>query len=228
MGETSEFDRYVAAYDAMHRANIARFGEGPDYFADYKVREARRVAGSAPRILDFGAGIGNSIESFGRHFPEAALTCADVSGDSLAYAERRHPGAARMLRIGGERLALPDASVDLAFAACVFHHIAAAEHPVWLAELLRVTRPGGRLALFEHNPWNPLTVRAVRTCPFDENAVLIAPPAMRARVRAAGWAAVATRFHVFFPRALSALRPLEPRLGWCGIGAQYAVWAIRP
>ena len=29
----------------------------------------------------------------------------------------------------------------------------------------RVTRPGGIVAIFEHNPWNPLTRKAVRGLP---------------------------------------------------------------
>jgi hypothetical protein len=33
---------------------------------------------------------------------------------------------------------------------------------------------------------------------------------------------------VFFPRWLSGLRPLEEYLGWCQLGAQYAVVAGRP
>ena len=43
-------------------------------------------------------------------------------------------------------------------------------------ELKRVLRAGGACVIFEHNPLNPLTVQAVNTCPFDENAVLIKAP----------------------------------------------------
>ena len=37
----------------------------------------------------------------------------------------------------------------------------------------RVCRPGGLIVLFEHNPWNPLTRRAVRGCEFDRDAELL-------------------------------------------------------
>ena len=82
-------------------------------------------------------------------------------------------------------------------------------------------RPEGRFVLYEHNPWNTLTVRAVRNCPFDDNAVLIAAPEMVRRLQSAGFRQVERRFRVFFPRILSALRPLEWSLSPVPLGAQY-------
>ena len=109
---------------------------------------------------------------------------------------------------------------DVAFSACVFHHIPHEEHAHWLEELRRVVRPGGMVAIFEHNPLNPLTVRAVNTCPFDANARLIRARALKRSLRLAGWRRPALRYHVFFPRRLAALRPLEPLLTWLPLGAQ--------
>jgi hypothetical protein len=89
--------------------------------------------------------------------------------------------------------------------------------------LHRVTQklaPGGRLFVFEHNPYNPLTVQAVRACPFDDDAVLLPPGEVRALLASAGLGAVQQRFVLFFPRALARLRPLEPWLAWCPLGAQ--------
>ncbi|MEM0944235.1 MAG: class I SAM-dependent methyltransferase, partial [Pseudomonadota bacterium] len=82
-------------------------------------------------------------------------------------------------------------------------------------------KPGGLFFVFEHNPWNPLTVHAVNNCPFDENAVLIPAPVMRGRVREAGWRDVALSYRVFFPGPLAALRPPERGMTWLPIGAQY-------
>jgi hypothetical protein len=83
------------------------------------------------------------------------------------------------------------------------------------------------LAIFEHNPLNPLTVRAVNTCPFDANARLIRAKALRRSLQMAGWRDPAIRYHLFFPRLLAALRPLEPLLTWLPIGAQFSVVARR-
>lgn len=86
-------------------------------------------------------------------------------------------------------------------------------------------RPDGHFFLFEHNPLNPLTRHAVDTCPFDENAVLIRAGAMRARVAEAGFAGTDLAYRVFFPRALSWLRPVERLLTIVPFGAQYYVHA---
>ncbi len=230
--ETAEFDTYVADYERQHRESIRLSGEAPGYFADYKIRELARLAAgwglNQPEILDFGSGIGNSLPGFRRCFPGHSVTSADVSGESLVNARRLHGGDEPQLLIRDGRIPAPDSSFDLVFTACVFHHIEHEEHIHWLGELKRVTRPGGRLVIFEHNPRNPLTRHAVRNCPFDVNAHLIAPRAMRRRVTEAGWSAARCDYHIFFPARLAFLRGMEPWLRRCGIGAQYACHAEVP
>ena len=99
---------------------------------------------------------------------------------------------------------------------------------MWLRELYRITKPRGLIAIFEHNPWNPLTVHAVNTCLFDENAKLIVARDMARRLADAGWVSPQIQYNLFFPRALSLLRPLESGLRWLPLGAQYAVLARKP
>jgi hypothetical protein len=53
------------------------------------------------------------------------------------------------------------------------------------------------LTIFEHNPLNPLTVRAVDTCPFDANAHLILAKQLMERYRKGGWADPKVRYHLF-------------------------------
>jgi SAM-dependent methyltransferase len=227
--DVAEFDQFADEYENMHAANISITGERPDFFSDYKIRVLRddiaRLGLQADSIIDFGAGTGNSVPFFRRYCPGSALTAADVSGRSLALATARFPGAMQPLLMEGDTIAAADSSFDIAFSACVFHHIPHAEHGRWLRELHRVVRPGGALVIFEHNPLNPLTVRAVNTCPFDENARLIRASALKRGMADAGWRSPAARFHIFFPRALAALRPVEPRLTWLPLGAQYSVIA---
>ena len=229
--DVAEFDRFADEYHAMHVKNVAITGEQPEYFAQYKVAVLRRVvdeAGLRPgRIVDFGAGIGNSVPYIRALFPDAALTCTDVSQRSLDLSKARNPGAAEQLLVA-EQIPAEAATYDLAFSACVFHHIPHEEHGRWLGELLRVVRPGGMLSIFEHNPLNPLTVRAVNTCPFDENARLIRAGAFARAFAQAGWEAPRVRYHLFFPRALAGLRGLEGSLERVPLGAQYSVTAVRP
>ncbi len=227
----AEFDSYADTYYQEHKANVKITGEDPEYFAEYKIADLAtylaKARASCGRITDFGSGIGNSIPYFRRYFPGTALSCADVSVRSAQLAQNRYPGYETYLLIEAEKIPISDASQDLVFSACVFHHISHKDHELWLRELLRITRPGGVLAIYEHNPLNPLTVRAFNTCPLDKNARLIGARSLRRACLAAGWSNVSIAYRLFFPRALAYLRPLEQRLGWLCLGAQYRLIASR-
>ena len=229
--DQAEFDKFADEYRELHAANTRISGETPEFFAEYKVRDVCQVARSAgrriARVLDFGAGVGTSVPHFRRYFPDARLTCVDVSEKSLAVGSARYPIDAEFRSFDGKALPFPDETFDLAFAACVFHHIAAEEHVALLRELHRVLRTGGMVAVFEHNPLNPVTVRAVNTCPFDENAILIPPWRMKASVKEAGFRDAGIRFRLFVPGALRRLRPIEAALHWCPLGAQYSVMGAK-
>lgn len=223
----AEFDRFADEYYASLNEVIAISGEAPEYFAAYKVEDVARIAqreNMAPgKILDFGSGIGSSILHFRERFPDSGLICADVSRRSLEVAQARFPGTEIYAKIDGDTLPIEDCSVDIAFSACVFHHIAPDEHLHWLGELYRVLRPGGMSFVFEHNPFNPLTVRAVRSCPYDENATLIRASQMKGLFRQTGWRSVEATYRLFFPAALAVFRPLERLMGTLALGAQYFV-----
>jgi SAM-dependent methyltransferase len=227
--DKAEFDGFADAYDDQHRENIALTGEGPEYFAEYKINRLRQIVENAgievSRICDFGSGIGNSIPFFQKYFPQAALTSADVSARSLALCRQRHPWSGNYVLIEDHRIPSEAGVFDLVFSACVFHHIPHDEHAMWLKELHRITRSGGLVAIFEHNPLNPLTVHAVNTCPFDANARLILARDLARRLAAAGWLSPRIQYNLFFPRALARLRPLEASLGWFPFGAQYVAVA---
>lgn len=227
----AEFDQLADQYHDQHAANVAITGEGPDYFSEYKIVDLARLVNSrgltADNILDFGSGIGNSVPYFRRHFGHSNLQCCDVSSRSLEIAQTRFPGMEKYALIG-RNIPLPTNSQDIVFSACVFHHIPHDEHHHWLSELRRVTRPGGLLAIYEHNPFNPLTVRAVNTCPLDVNARLISGRTLGRRAAASGWIHPRVDYRLFFPALLRSLRPLERHLGWLALGAQYRMTARSP
>ena len=224
-----EFDKFADEYRAMHAANIRLSGEDPEYFAEYKIvdiaAELARHALVPSRALDFGAGVGYSVPFFARHLPAARVTCLDVSRKSLDVGAARHGSAAEFTHFDGRKIPFEDGTFDVALASCVFHHIPHEEHVALLAEIRRVLAPNGRLFVFEHNPLNPLTRYAVNTCEFDEHAKLVLAPSMRQRVCDAGFASAAIRYRIFFPHALRSMRPLEAKMTWLPLGAQYYVVA---
>ena len=225
-----EFDRHAANYQRLHAENIRLSGEAPDYFARYKAEHARRVAaGGLPvrRVLDFGCGIGNATASLRDCFPDCEITGTDVSAASLEIARSRATADVRYLTVEGDALPFDDGHFGLVFVSCVFHHLEAERHAGALAEIRRVLTPGGVLTLYEHNPWNPLTVRAVESCEFDEHAVLIPAPRMKQAVEAAHFVQARTEYVVFYPHFLRFMRWSERLLGWLPLGAQYCVSARR-
>ena len=223
-----EFDAIADDYYRQHAANIKVTGEDPEYFHRYKVADSCEYLKHRGRgvnsILDFGSGIGNSVPYFREYFPKTKLYCADVSWRSIELSRQRYPGEEVYLQIESS-IPVTDQTFDAVYTACVFHHIPHDEHIRWMRELLWVTKVGGNIILFEHNPINPLTVRAVNTCPFDVNAKLIRAGVLRRTILSAGWRDATIEYKVFFPRALAPFRPFEKYLRKACFGAQYRIVA---
>ena len=81
--------------------------------------------------------------------------------------------------------------------------------------------------VFEHNPYNPVTRRAVQQCPFDDDAILLSPREVRRLLAGAALSGVQQDYVLFFPRPLARLRPLEPWLKRCPLGAQTLTLGVR-
>lgn len=228
MTEPRLFDNYAEDYAATVQDVIGASGESVEFFAALKIDLMQRelATSAVSHILDFGCGVGNTTREIAARFPRARTVGYDPSGESIAVARRLPaPEGADTSFVTGDGRTLPfeDASFDAVFTACVFHHIEEKDHAHWARELLRVLRPGGSFLIFEHNPFNPLTRRVVRDCPFDEGVVLLRPRYARRLLQSAGFTASPPRFYFFYPHALRALRPTERLLRWLPLGAQYYV-----
>lgn len=226
----AEFDLLADEYNNLHKKNIKLSGEGPEYFSEYKIADLAAAVSEKnlpkDKILDFGSGIGNSIPYFRKYFPDSALTCCDISSRSLTIAKNRFGGRENYVLIR-DKIPLNDGSQSIVFSACVFHHIPENQHAVWLTELLRIVRPGGLLAIYEHNPFNPITRYAVNTCALDVNAKLIRASKFQYKLQHSGWVSTSVSYKAFFPSFLKFLRPVEPYLRSLCLGAQYRVTAFR-
>lgn len=225
-----EFDQYADKYTEMHKASIAISGEEPSYFSAYKAKymasSNRLDASKEPlSILDFGCGVGNSIPHLRASFPNADLHGTDPSGESISLAKQSLADKAQFQVMPDAGLPYADDSFDAILVACVLHHIAPVERLRWMSELQRVMKPGGQIFVFEHNMLNPLTVKAVKDCHFDEGAILLPRSELLGLAEGAGFTDIRVRYVVFFPHALSIFRPLEPLFGWVPLGAQYVLQA---
>jgi SAM-dependent methyltransferase len=215
-GSTAQkFDRYAEDYDALCGESIRTSGESAAYFHRYKLGCLQRLGlGRDARLLDFGCGTGTLTACLSEYYGE--VHGYDPSAVSIERASARAPRA----KLHAELEGVPDAHFSAVVLAGVLHHVLPAERPALLGDVRAKLAPGGRLVVFEHNPYNPLTRRAVDACPFDDDAILVPPALLRRLLKGAGFSDVRQDYIVFFPRFLAPLRPLEPYLRRFFLGAQ--------
>jgi 2-polyprenyl-3-methyl-5-hydroxy-6-metoxy-1,4-benzoquinol methylase len=220
-----EFDSFAAHYQDLVSDSVRITGESSDYFAAYKAEYiARRVApGLSSRLLDYGCGVGLLSKHLRNRLPAVRVDGFDVSQGSI---DRVDPTLRSQGTFTSNLHALAQA-YDVIVLANVLHHVP----PVERRDLIRQTASrlsnAGKFVIFEHNPTNPLTQWAVSQCPFDEDAILLPVRETRGYFERSQFRLTACDYIVFFPRFLHWLRPLEPSLRWCPLGAQYAVVASR-
>ena len=219
-----EFDRVGETYEAAVDEAISFAGQEHDFYLEVKARRlvelARRHLGPGrPAALDVGCGPG----LFDRHVASAFdLHGVDVSPAMVERARETNPEAEYAVSEPG-RLPYDDGRFDLAFAVCVLHHVDRADRLPLLRETARVVRPGGLVAVFEHNPVNPLTRRVVRDCAFDEGVELLPRRELSRLLRAAALEVVSAHYLLFFPWRGRLFEAAERLLTRLPLGAQYVV-----
>ena len=119
----------------------------------YPEEAVRWLAGDEPSdVVDLGAGTGKltrALVSLGHR-----VTAIEPLPEMLELLPAAAPGAAAILG-NAEVIPLPDAFADVVTSAQAFHWF---DHPVALPEIVRILRPGGRLALVwntrhDREPW---------------------------------------------------------------------------
>ncbi|MCU0830681.1 MAG: class I SAM-dependent methyltransferase [Rhizobiaceae bacterium] len=220
------FDQYKDNYsDAVDKA-VAFTGLKTDFFtrvkADYLLDAAAAMPGGAATldVLDVGCGVGNYHPLLAPQF--RSLTGVDVSGACIDTARRRNADV-RYEVYGGEKLPFDDASFDAAFTICVMHHVPPANWGGFAREMMRVLKPGGTALVFEHNPRNPLTMRAVNNCPFDADAVLMRSETTEQLFKDAGFKDIRTRYILNIPPFNRLMRKADVLFTPLHLGAQYFV-----
>ena len=109
-------------------------------------RRSIELLGLSPgeRVLIVGCGTGADLPLLP---PEVSVLATDISPAMLRRAARKARPGIELDRMDGHALALPDASFDAALLHMVLEVIP--DPARCLAEIGRVLRPGGRLAVFD-------------------------------------------------------------------------------
>jgi len=176
---TTDFDFYSEGYREIHNRNISITGADSSYFARFKAQKVvdfyKLKKTFSGNILDFGCGDGALINHVKELLPQANCYGVDVSEGMLEVAKKKFSSLCYFSTVCSNLSAFKDSFFDLIVVANVFHHIRRTEWRLWLEEIIRVTKNGGAVLFFEHNPLNPLTKYLVQTCPFDAGVKLIFP-----------------------------------------------------
>jgi len=198
------FDEVAARYDLTNTV----LSLGQDRGWRTAVREALDLQ-PGERVLDLAAGTATSSAALAR-------TGADVVGCDFSLGMLqvgRRAGHDRVELVAGDALGLPFADASFDTVTISFGLRNTADTAAALAELLRVTRPGGRLVVceFSHPTWAPWRSLYV-------NYLMRALPAVATRVSSDPSA------YVYLAESIRAW-PTQPALaerlqqaGWTGVG----------
>jgi demethylmenaquinone methyltransferase/2-methoxy-6-polyprenyl-1,4-benzoquinol methylase len=220
----ADLDKQPGDVAAMFDGIAERYDLLNDILSAGQVRLWRRAvaritgAGLGNRVLDLAAGTGTSSLTFtatGADCVACDFSLGMLRAGQSRLAGRRPPGAGRLGLVGGDALRLPfrDEAFDAVTISFGLRNVASAAAA--LAEMRRVTRPGGRLVVCEFSTitiapldmlyrrylTNVLPALARRTARNPEAYTYLAEsiadwPAQRELagvIEAAGWSAVRWR-----------------------------------
>ncbi len=135
------YDRLAAGYDCAMRP-LERW-----FLARMRVATFEHLPATASHLLEVGAGTGLNF----RFYPRAASGVASELSRAMieiARGKDERPRGVSLVQCRAEQLPFADHTFDAAFATLVFCSV---ESPALaFAELRRVVRPGGTVALLEH------------------------------------------------------------------------------
>lgn len=225
-----EFDRYAADYQRLLKDPLRdRFAGDSEHFYIRKwlllerflVNQGLPMADS--RWLDVGCGKGELLRLGAAGFREA-IGC-DPSEGML----RDCSGLTVALQSESTVLPFESGGFHLVTAVCVYHHLSESERGQLTREVSRILRPGGLFAIFEHNPWNPVTRLIVSRTPVDAGASLLSARHTRRLMNAAGLSPVDTSYYLYLPPMLFfRMAAIESLLSRVPAGGQYAVFGRKP
>lgn len=143
-----DYDRLVAALKAQHPVDEAMskaVGGAYEEFGRIECRILEEMGlQDGMSVLDFGCGSGRLSTALGRKW-RISYTGVDVVEDLLRYAASKAPAGFRFILNRTLSIPVPDTSADLCCAFSVFTHLLHEDSYIYLSELVRACRPGGRI-----------------------------------------------------------------------------------
>ena len=211
------FDEVAERYKESLERNHRFIPGDVEFYSEYKVQIAAAInSGSSVSILDYGCGVGLSLPHLKQYFPGASIHAHDPSIKSIEVAQKNYDFV---------NFDISQGNFDLIFVAGVIHHVPRESLQTEISKICGLLSDVGRVIVFEHNPYNPVTRRLVSTCEFDVGAELISKQELINQFNKAGHSLQVAKngYCLFFPPALRALSFVERFLRKMPFGGQYFV-----
>lgn len=162
----TDFDLVADEYDESLPSHVV------DHYLAKRVAFIKAHTTPGP-TLDVGCGTGQLAELV--RDAGYDVTGSDYSQGMLDVMARLRPGIPGVQGSGTD-LPFPDNTFTLTYCVAVMHHIADkdAVHKT-LMEMVRVTKPGGRILIWDHNPRNPYWPILMKRVPQDTGAERLIP-----------------------------------------------------
>jgi len=186
----------AAAYDAWYGTPLGAVS----HRIELALVESLALPKAGERALDAGCGTG--IYTAWLVERGAEVTGLDIDPVFLAAARKKTPSA-RLVEGDATRLPFADGEFDLVLAVTLFCFLSDAQRAAAARELLRVTRPGGRVVVGELNRFSlwaaQRRVKGWRGSKTWKAAHFTTAGELRRLFRAAGAATVTARYGLYLP-----------------------------
>lgn len=165
--DQTDFDAVAGVYDESLPAHVMA------HYLDKRVEFIRRYLPTGGKVLDVGCGTGVLAARLASEGYE--VTGVDPFAGMLEHLRQREPSVAAV-HASGQDLPFEDDTFDLTCCVAVMHHVADPKdvHDT-LVEMTRVTKPGGYVLVWDHNPRNPYWPLLMRRVPQDTGAERLVP-----------------------------------------------------
>lgn len=165
--QPTDFDSVADAYDDSLPHHVM------DHYQAKRVSFIKKQVPVGGKLLDVGCGTGVLAEALVNEGYD--VTGLDPFQGMLKYVKQRVPEL-DTVHGRGEDMPFPDSTFDFTYCVAVMHHVA--EKPnvrQTLLEMVRVTKPGGKIMIWDHNPRNPYWPFLMRRVPQDTGAERLIP-----------------------------------------------------
>jgi len=210
------FDNYADNYKDYITKSLGNIENNLDYFHIKKSEILKKELGYQPKkILDLGCGVGTMLGLMIDKFSESSFYAYDESKKSMDYIKKIFP------KINCLENLKTNEKFDLIFLSSVVHHVKSTDRDAFFKNIYNLLNPNGVMFIFEHNPYNPITLKMVANCEFDADAELIKKNDLINLCKKNNFEIIKSGYIHFFPSKLGFLFKLESYLKWFFLGAQY-------